>query len=384
MSKHAKYGGSTATRTLNCPAWHRLSKGMPEQPESKAAALGTALHTIIETCLLDPEHDPMLVEAETVVDGVFITTANIADKICPAIDEFDALMERYDIDQYWVEEWVEVSTDVAGTADFIGLSRDLKTIVFADYKSGDGLMVYAEENGQALFYAMCARHKIFKKLMETVEHLVVAIIQPSHRREEYLDVWETDLPTLDTFTAEHEAAVIVAERGDSEPCIGSWCAWCPAEATCPAKKNEVAKIDFVPYGTQLPAQISNDLAIVEKVESWCKAVRTTAHNMLEKGATIDGYKLVDKRASRVWNDQPAVEKKVKLARKIKITDAYDTKLKSPAQLEKVCDALGIDWDSFSSLVSSVSSGTTLVSEHDKRQAIVISSASKLLADRFAQ
>ena len=383
MSHHAKYGGSTAGRTLNCAAWQQLSENMPKGPTSAAAELGTALHHVIEKCLLDCELDPYSFTGKT-IEGVLITRDNITDKIYPALDEFEVLMDKYDIDQYWVEEWVEVNKDVAGTADFIGLSRDGLTAVFADYKSGDGLMVYAEENAQGLFYAMCARYRIFKKLLENVKNIVIAIVQPSHRRAEYLDIWDTTPAKLDAFTLEHEAAVIVAERGDSEPCIGSWCAFCPAEATCPAKLKEVAKIDFIPEDTALAEQLSEALVIADKVESWVKAVRKTAHDMMGKGTEIKNFKLVEKRATRVWNDIDAVEKKIKLARKIKVSDAYETKLRSPPQMEKVCHSLGIDWEDYDQFVSAVSSGTTLVSAHDPRQAIVISSTQKMLAERFAQ
>ena len=66
-----------------------------------------------------------------------IDNDHITDKIYPAIDCFDLLMDTYSIDRFWVEEWVEISKDIAGTADFIGMSKDGKTMVFADYKSGD-------------------------------------------------------------------------------------------------------------------------------------------------------------------------------------------------------------------------------------------------------
>ena len=226
---------------------------------------------------------------------------------------------------------------------------------------------------------------MFKKPMLDVDKIVIAIVQPSFRREDYLDVWETTPEQLYDFTAEHSSAVWRAENPEMEPEIGSWCSFCPAESTCPAKLKEVAKVEFIPCTTELPAEISEALEIATKVESWIKSVRKTAHELIEQGVDIEGYKLVNKRASRVWNDLEAAEKKVKLAKKIKIVDAFDSKLKSPAQLEKVCLGLGMDWKAFSGdLVSSVSSGTTLVSVHDKREAVVTSSAAKLLAERFAQ
>lgn len=383
MSKHAKYGGSTALRTIKCPAWHRLSQGMPEHPESPAAKLGTSLHAVIETCLLDLEHEPFDEVGKT-VEGTLITETHIVEKIDPALDEFENLMDTYDIDAYWVEEWVEISEDVAGTVDFMGISRDGKTGVFADYKSGDGHMVYAEDNAQGLFYAMCALHRIFKRVFKDIEKLVIAIVQPSFRRSEYLDIWETTPAELELFAERHNDAVYASEHLETEPVCGEWCSFCPAEATCPAKLKEVAKVDILPCRSDLPAEISAAMAVVDKVETWAKAVRSTAHDLLNKGVPLDGWKLVDKRATRVWNDPAAAEAFARKSRKLKVVDIIETKFKSPAQLEKAVLAAGLDWGDYAEFVSAISSGTTLASVHDSRPEVRISSATKLLAERFAQ
>lgn len=384
MSKHAKYGGSTAGRTIACPAWQGLSKGLPKLTAGYPARLGTSLHAVMETCLLDAEYNPFD-SANTVVEGEEITQDHIVNKIYPALDACEELMDEYDVDRYYVEKWVEKSEDEAGTADLIAVSRDNKTVIFADYKSGDGVMVDAELNKQGLFYAMCGlTTPVFADLLANAEKLIIAIIQPSERREHTLDIWETDLATLKQFGREHDEAVILAESGDAEPVMGDHCAWCPAEATCPAKLAAVRATEHLDPMTLLPAQISDAMAIADKVESWAKSVRKSAHELLEKGFEVDGYKLVNKRASRVWNDVEAIEKKVRLARKLKVSDAYDSKLKSPAQLEKVVGSLGLDWDDYKEHISSVSSGTTLASVHDKREAVVFSSTHKMLAERFAQ
>lgn len=383
MSVHAKYGGSTAARTLACPAWQKLSEGIPESPASYPAQLGTALHEVLEACLRDPDCNPFDA-AGTIVEGIKITTEHITTKIYPALDAFEDLMDAYDIDQYWSEEWVARAEDVAGTADYIGLSADGKTVVFADYKSGDGIIVDARENKQGLFYAMCGRSTQFAKYMKNAERLVIAIIQPSDRREEYLDIWETDLATLDVFTAQHDAAVIASERGDGEPVVGSHCDWCPAEATCPAKKELVAAAEGFNPVELIATELSQALEIAEHIEGWVKAVRKKSHELLEQGAEIKGYKLVNKRATRVWNDTPALEDMIKLSRKLKKADAYDVKLKTPAQLEKACAANGVDFERFAPFISRVSSGTTLVGAHDKREAVLFSSTQKMLAERFAQ
>ncbi|MCK5318920.1 MAG: DUF2800 domain-containing protein, partial [Anaerolineales bacterium] len=50
--KHYPFGGSTAKRTINCPAWKGLSKDIPTT-ESAAALRGTAIHYLLEQRALD-------------------------------------------------------------------------------------------------------------------------------------------------------------------------------------------------------------------------------------------------------------------------------------------------------------------------------------------
>ena len=69
--------------------------------------------------------------------------------------------------------------------------------------------------------------------MLLVEKIVIAIVQPSFRREEYLDVWETTPEALNGFTDDHGISVVIAETDGIAPVIGSWCSFCPAESTCP-------------------------------------------------------------------------------------------------------------------------------------------------------
>ena len=112
------------------------------------------------------------------------------------------------------------------------------------------------------------------------------------------------------------------------------------------------------------------LALATELEPWVKNVKSFAHEMLEKGAEIEGWKLVQKRATRGWIDPEATTDKLKASRKFKMDDYSDIKLKSPPQLEKVCKAKGVDFnDTFGEMVVSRSSGTTLAPESDKREAV---------------
>jgi hypothetical protein len=384
MATHYKYGGSTAARTMACPAWHHLSADMPRSPSSPAAALGTALHEIIEKCLLDVDIDPFDFSG-TEVEGVKITDDHILEKIYPALDAFEVLMDKYDIQEFSAEKTYVINKDVGGTTDFVGWSGDRKTIVMADYKSGDGIMVDATENKQNQFYAMCAKYDEngVEELFDNHVKIASAIIQPSHRRDDVLDIWETTVPALDAFTQAHEKAVVIATSGDSEPVTGSHCAFCPAEATCPAKLNLVETIDGYEIDKLKLEQVASALAIADEIETWVKAVRKFAHESIERGIEIEGYKLVAKRATRKWLDEKKVLKALTKDKLYKKAELHKTPVfLSPAQIEKIVSPT--DWETLniSDMYQAISTGTTLALASDPRTAVGTSKAAALLADRF--
>lgn len=378
MAKHTRYGGSTAARTLACPAWHKQADSVPRPPANTAALLGTALHTIVEKCLNDTELDPYAFDGRE-LDGQLITVDLIDSKIWPALDAFETLMDRFDVATYEIERYYEMRHDIAGTCDFIGFSADGSTVVLADYKSGDGHMVYAENNAQGLFYAMCARAH---GKLNGVTTLVIAIVQPSDRRDEVLDVWVTDMDTLDAFIHDYLDAVKTSES-DCDPVAGPHCRFCPAEALCPTKKGLVQAQQSLPDVRQMQMQeLGHALKLADGLESWIRAVKKMAHEQLTEGVSIPGYKLVDKRATRVWSDPEAVQQVIKNSKKIKKEDAYTHKLLSPAQLEKVCKHKKVPWATFKPYIAKLSSGTTLTTADDPRPEIVTSASAKIIAARF--
>ena len=53
MTVHLTHGGSTAARTLACPAWASRSKHVKPQEESAAAKDGSLKHLAMENLMLD-------------------------------------------------------------------------------------------------------------------------------------------------------------------------------------------------------------------------------------------------------------------------------------------------------------------------------------------
>jgi hypothetical protein len=175
--------------------------------------------------------------------------------------------------------------------------------------------------------------------------------------------------------------------------MGDHCMFCPASGLndCPAKADEanfnlrqLQKLDdgyidgddfevLDKKCSDLPAlklNIEQALDIVEKLEAWTKDVRAFACKQLElEGDSIPGWKLVDKRATKHWVDEASAERYLK--RKLKAKNAMKSVVITPAQALQVAKKLKIKVKLDDHIVS-LSSGTTLARESDKRQAVLSS------------
>ena len=385
MAQHLKHGGSVAARTIQCPAWIRLASEVPFTLDGKnnaAADEGTMLHNCMENLYgLEGEHLTPESELEDGAEynGQKLTQDLIESKLRPAIDALEFLMDKYNISDWKVEPFVKISDDMGGSIDFIGRSADKKTVTIVDYKFGY-VNVEVVENAQAQFYALAAAtdpstSDWFGPDLETI---VLAIIQPNDNGED-LQTWETNLNQIDAFETEYLKAVEKTENPEALANSGPACKFCPAEAICPVKTGEAMRATRV---NEITAnKLAEYLPMVEELKSWIKSVEKMAHEQLELGAPIKGYKLVAKRATRVWNQPEIVEDKIRKAKKITLEDGFEYKLKSPAQIEKVCKTLGIDYlKQYAPLCSSVSSGTTIAKDSDKRSAVIPFAGLKQLND----
>ena len=385
MAQHLKHGGSVAARTIQCPAWIRLASEVPFTLEGKnnaAADEGTMLHNCMENLYgLEGEHLTPESELEDGAEynGQKLTQDLIESKLRPAIDALELLMDKYNISDWKVEPFVKISDDMGGSIDLIGRSADKKTVTIVDYKFGY-VNVEVVENAQAQFYALAAAtdpstSDWFGPDLETI---VLAIIQPNDNGED-LQTWETNLNQIDAFETEYLNAVEKTENPEALANSGPACKFCPAEAICPVKTGEAMRATRV---NEITAnKLAEYLPMVEELKSWIKSVEKMAHEQLELGAPIKGYKLVAKRATRVWNQPEIVEDKIRKAKKITLEDGFEYKLKSPAQIEKVCKTLGIDYlKQYAPLCSSVSSGTTIAKDSDKRSAVIPFAGLKQLND----
>jgi len=147
---------------------------------------------------------------------------------------------------------------------------------------------------------------------------------------------------------------------------GDHCRWCAAKPICPKMTGQVERVLQSKLQALPVDQIALQLEQADTIESYIKDLRALAMQMLENGQTVPGFKLVAKRGTRQWVSEDAVEAFVDTNN---LSDeAYDRKLKSPAQLEKIVKKLGKELPS--ELVVSISSGSTLAPESDSRPAVL--------------
>ena len=374
--KHYKYGGSTAARTLACPAWQTLSQAMPPQLTSSFAEVGSMLHDCMEQLLLEGGEPQDMLGFKR---GEYsVSQDHVDEKLAPAMAAFKQLCARHALTEYEAETTMERTDDIGGTADFIAAGKDV--VCVGDWKFGDGIAVSPDNSAQGLFYAMLARDSI-PDIFEGRTRLLIAIIQPTEQGDT-LKTWETDMAALDAFDKSFMRAVKRADAGDEEAGSGEHCKWCPAMPTCPAKTGLVDKMKRLNVKSIEHDKISEALEVADAIDAWVKDVRKFAHEQMELGVKFDGWKLVQKRATNKWHDEEGALALVRKAKKLTLDECAPPALLSAAQLKILCKKKGVDFDKFEAYCSATSSGTTIAKASDKRPEYIAGGAIRALRGRL--
>jgi hypothetical protein len=221
--------------------------------------------------------------------------------------------------------------------------------------------VDAEDNPQLLFYAAAAmRTPACQWVFEGAEEIECIIVQPPAMRR-----WVTTVERVKQFEQELLYAVRLSSWPEPPMQEGDHCRWCAAKPICPRMTGAVERALKGKLAEMPAQQIAAQLQQADMLEDYIKELRALAFQMLENERAVPGYKLVAKRGTRQWVNEDAVDLWVYNET---IPDAYDAKLKSPAQMEKVLKKLGKELPS--ELVVSISSGSTLAPDSDPRPAVL--------------
>jgi len=360
MAHSTIVGGSTAKRVINCPASVKLVAKMPPQAETEHATRGTLLHSVIAE-ILEHGKKPEDCLGMKYKDQEF-TQELLDEKITPAL----AALEAIDPDnrmEYAVESRVgfgDFLPDVFGSTDLLG--RIGERAVVLDWKFGDGVVVDAVENPQLLFYAAAAmRTESVSWVFKGAKEIECIIVQPPMVKR-----WVTTPARVQEFEQELAYAVRLSSWDNAPVQTGEHCKWCTAKPICPQMSGAVERALRNKLADLSKEQIAAQLAQADIIEAYLKDLRALAMQMLENEQPVPGYKLVAKRGTRQWKDEQEATLHFVNNMKLPIEQIIETKLKSPAQIEKITGKKGFPDD----LAVSISSGSTLAPESDPRPAVL--------------
>ena len=389
---HARLSASSAERWMNCGGSVALIERLPRQEyASRAAEEGTVAHdiaaevlegklkTAAERLRFTYKRGPhTIVVDEEMVDGV-----NFYVDSCEAATQTG--------DQKWVEMKLlkalsKLHPALGGTADYVRWRPGTHDLLVADLKYGAGTFVAAEDNRQLRVYALGV-------LLQTgvpARTVTVRIVQPriEHAEGRVRD-WTFPAADILEFAADLVQAAEAALRPGAALNPGPWCkkTFCAAAATCPAlekRQHALVAAEFSAVAPYDVNQLADALGQIEMVKARIKALEEFAYAEANRGVTIPGFKLVEKRATRRIVDDAAA---VKWAEANGV-EPFERKLRSPAQLEKAFAETAPRGQkkayeeqakaALAPIVVSESSGTVLVPDSDGRAPVA-----QLTVDSFS-
>jgi hypothetical protein len=341
------------SRRLACPGSLELERDLPDTA-GVDAKLGTFAHEIAATALAigrevlespptlcnrcnDPVTSPPCQQCGS--SEYRIDTELIA-AVAVYVDYINHLRSTYDYLDEAIETTIESTAiaDLGGTVDYKAIYRDGEVGVvghIVDYKHGVGVPVSPAGNAQLLTYALLAR-----ELHPHVKLWRMTIVQP--RSGSGSRVPETVDVTGDELDAHRDQ--ILAMVGSSALSPGDHCRWCKAKASCPAliKRAEDlldGAIDNLPeIRAAEPAVLEQRYVELLKYETAIgelfKAIRERMLEGMQRGERYDGYKVIRAIGNRAWSDtEEKVLRRLK-SRAITKRQATETRLRSPAAIER--------------------------------------------------
>lgn len=376
---HSQVGASTCERWWNCPGSNALIATLPTPSNTSYAAEGTIAHAVCEDVLKNKVHfnakwDATYKIGEIYEEGdyQFEVTEEMADAVNLYVNTILEDAKRIECNlrksvqlsgnnkeawKHWDKEtqerinqtWVnieqpftldDVDSEARGTND-ASIFVPGETLIVYDFKYGRGVAVEAVENKQMLYYAIGAAGKDLEKF----KSIELVIIQPrAEHPQGPVRRWVTTPQYVSTFKKELTKR-IKNTRVSTETVTGKWCRFCNAKMICPAtrtKVNELAKADFqAPMKSNTlktpdkltPLELKVLLDNADLIENYIKEVREYAYNLLDRGGTVEGYKLVKGgKAHRKWENEDLATSMLELEFGDEI---FETKLKSPAKIEKL-------------------------------------------------
>lgn len=374
--QHARLGGSTAHRWVNCYGSVALSEQVPKTAPSEDALRGTYVHEACEAALQDflnykitgeyTDHDWASRFDEEAADIASSYVKVIWEKVL----NFSLTGKAWGIEE---EVCLDKSLEMWGIVDFWAVYTDEKAqrvLVIVDFKNGFHFVEVAK-NAQLLFYA-AGMVKEIREGGKDFDSVRTCIYQPRIPSGEPFREATYSIKQLDSSSESYFKAARAILEGSGKLKVGSWCDFCPAQAICPAyiKKIEeqsslallkadllLPKIDTIPDDTLAKLVLSSDA-----ITSFLGEVEKYAILRAKSGNSIKGLKLIDGPTRRTWRDEE--EKIAETLVTLGVKNPWNKKLIPITQAEKVTGK-----EALRALVTTTKPTVQLVADSDPRPAL---------------
>jgi hypothetical protein len=305
---HFEKSPSSAHRWMRCPGSILLSRDQPERATT-ASDEGTLAHSIAADVLKKPELKGAVKQHPGAADLEALRAGNVA-----ALQSYvDFVYERAVGCLLFVEESLDLSPWLGvggfGTSDAVIYSPATQTLTIVDLKFGLGNLVFANErsddgetmtiNPQLGLYSLGAFVRFDYLDIIDVE---MVVHQP---RREHVSVALAEPKVLVAFGERVRESVLRVEKEPHRFEPGEkQCQWCPANAVCEARARWHLDAFAREVAVLKPEEVGRLLEQVVDMRAWCDALEQHARTALLADATaIPGWKMVEGRSVRAWNDE---------------------------------------------------------------------------------
>lgn len=307
---HAILSASSSHRWLNCPPSAQLAAQFPESASTYADA-GRVAHAIAELKARKYFIEPMSTRTYNTRLKKLKMDPNYAPEMDEATDLYlDHLKEvtmSFESPPFVALEtkvdYSHLAPEGFGTADCIFIGDGKLHVV--DYKNGSGVPVEAEHNSQMMLYALGALRVYGLIYGDSIREIFLSIVQPHAGG---VKAWSLTREELETWGENVvKPAAKLAFKGEGEFHPGDWCDknFCPARATCTARARMMLQLEPM-MGQEPPIltddQVGNILARALNLQKWVESLQEYALSAALEGRRIAGFKVVEGRGSRDWND----------------------------------------------------------------------------------
>lgn len=388
MAAHSRLSPSSAHRWLKCPGSVRLCEGYSDVTSVEAAE-GSAFHQVAGECLdfgLEPED--FVGQKITIPPFEFIFDEEMAHYMRPGLDRVRelAVSPVYVETRVPLDEWI---SGQFGTLD-AGFFTDTEICIF-DWKYGSGVPVSPVLNPQLMLYGLgfYSLHSsgVWIGGEKKISGFRFIIEQP--RAPGGGGEWTCSVEALLAFGDSVREIEKITRLPDAPLNPGpEQCRFCPARPDCQAfaKFNlETLSLQFEDLDQGGPAELPHpdDMTpdrrsyVVQHaamVRTWLDDVHARVLSDALAGHPTPGLKaVIGRRGWRNWRDVKQAEEVLRTA--LGPIEAYNRKLKSPAQAERLIDKklwehiIGPEKSQGLNLITQDEGRPVLVSADDKRPAI---------------